>query len=573
VKLDHLQFERLQDLCGAVRDGDATTETVAELEQLLAVSAEMRRYYIDFTFIQSAMERQECKLENTQWAGSDTQCPEVVDRGSGSGDYPSPSIPPPICDDHPSHVLNPSPSVPVIPSHPLSYSFLDETVGFFSSDWSFSYLIATVVCGIAALIGSLVYVSRYEQVVDNSPSRAAEHQMDALPKVESVGRITGMVNCKWAKGTDPLPNSDTVSLRREFTLESGLVEIGYNTGAKVILQGPVAYKVVSKNGGFMSVGKLTGKVATASAKGFSVRTPTATVTDLGTEFGVEVDKQGNHDVQVFVGEVKVQLPPDNAHKLREIHLTENHAIRFLAASNTVADSVAAPERFIRKLNRFEPRQVIGVNFTHGDKSNLTPEEVTGVVRAGCWNNVDGDPLPPPAVPPLRDSAGKETSARLSWEWFHSGSALPYRTYWNYCEGWDGSSAVYPFEKLLDGVFNGVVEPETAKTPVALTIGVSGVPFKHYRVYVYYSTRQATGDVLNPLMHTFGLSVNGSKPLIVSRPKYWLNDFYRYQSETRSGNYQVFENLSGDLTIGATPDGPGPLHDKFIAGFQIVETQQ
>ena len=28
-----------------------------------------------------------------------------------------------------------------------------------------------------------------------------------------------------------------------------------------------------------------------------------------------------------------------------------------------------------------------------------------------------------------------------------------------------------------------------------------------------------------------------------------------------------------ITIAATPDGPGPRHDKFITGFQIVETSQ
>ena len=37
------------------------------------------------------------------------------------------------------------------------------------------------------------------------------------------------------------------------------MEITYNTGAKVILQGPVTYEVES-NGGYLAVGKLTGKL-------------------------------------------------------------------------------------------------------------------------------------------------------------------------------------------------------------------------------------------------------------------------------------------------------------------------
>jgi hypothetical protein len=102
-----------------------------------------------------------------------------------------------------------------------------------------------------------------------------------------------------------------VLLGHEFKIDSGLVEIGYNTGARVILQGPVAYVVESKNGGFMSIGKLTGKVTAASAKGFAVRTPTATVTDLGTEFGVEVDKRGVTTSHVFRGLIKVQVVAAN----------------------------------------------------------------------------------------------------------------------------------------------------------------------------------------------------------------------------------------------------------------------
>ena len=90
------------------------------------------------------------------------------------------------------------------------------------------------------------------------------------------------------------------------------MEITYNTGAKVIVQGPVTYEVES-NGGYLAMGKLTGKLGkendecrmmndelwtrmsdiqhfiTLIIHPFVIRTPTATVTDLGTEFGVEVD--------------------------------------------------------------------------------------------------------------------------------------------------------------------------------------------------------------------------------------------------------------------------------------------
>ena len=51
-----------------------------------------------------------------------------------------------------------------------------------------------------------------------------------------------MVDCRWA---DTAFDSPGVPLGRKYELASGLMEIVYDTGAKVILQGPVTYEVES----------------------------------------------------------------------------------------------------------------------------------------------------------------------------------------------------------------------------------------------------------------------------------------------------------------------------------------
>ena len=74
-----------------------------------------------------------------------------------------------------------------------------------------------------------------------------------------------MVDCKWERkglgvrdwGLEERPGNH-VALGDKLALASGLMEITYDTGAKVILQGPVTYEVES-NGGYLAVGKLTGK--------------------------------------------------------------------------------------------------------------------------------------------------------------------------------------------------------------------------------------------------------------------------------------------------------------------------
>ena len=133
---------------------------------------------------------------------------------------------------------------------------------------------------------------------------------------------------------------------RSIDLASGLMEIAYDTGAKVILQGPVTYSVEA-NGGYLTVGKLTGKLERKAEGGrgkaeeagnqkspfpfppspFVVRTPTATVTDLGTEFGIEVKQNGVSEIHLLQGQVNVRRvdADDAAHK--GVNLSRGQAVR------------------------------------------------------------------------------------------------------------------------------------------------------------------------------------------------------------------------------------------------------
>ena len=148
-------------------------------------------------------------------------------------------------------------------------SAIHGTVNYVSSGWPLAYLVATVIFGVGLLVGSRVHVSQPEQVARQSVPLPSP--LSPLPSI--VGQITGMVDCRWErkKGTVPLcakhPKGRSgkgglspfplVSLGDKFALASGLMEITYDTGAKVILQGPVTYEVESNDGGYLSLGKLT----------------------------------------------------------------------------------------------------------------------------------------------------------------------------------------------------------------------------------------------------------------------------------------------------------------------------
>jgi len=137
------------------------------------------------------------------------------------------------------------------------------TVGFFSQEVPFSLLIATVVTALGLLAGSLVYVTHHRQIAaEVSPSETATpwNQKAISSDIEFVGRVTGMIDVKWSDINTSTEKGNGVPLGRKYALASGLMEITYDTGAKVILQGPVTYAVDSRDGGFLSVGKLTARL-------------------------------------------------------------------------------------------------------------------------------------------------------------------------------------------------------------------------------------------------------------------------------------------------------------------------
>ena len=79
---------------------------------------------------------------------------------------------------------------------------------------------------------------------------------------------------------------------------------------------------------------------------FSVRTPTATVTDLGTEFGVEVNEQGDTTSHVFVGQVKVASVGGTAIGTQEHVLHAGQTATSDAAKTVVTMAKGSGKRFL-----------------------------------------------------------------------------------------------------------------------------------------------------------------------------------------------------------------------------------
>lgn len=98
----------------------------------------------------------------------------------------------------------------------------------------------------------------------------------------------------------------------QLQIDSGEVDLRLDTGVTLSLQGP--FHASFEHNGSMQLyhGKMSAEVA-EEGKGFTVRTATSEVVDLGTRFGISAKADGETDVVVFEGEVKVR-PSDLSSK-------------------------------------------------------------------------------------------------------------------------------------------------------------------------------------------------------------------------------------------------------------------
>jgi hypothetical protein len=226
-----------------------------------------------------------------------------------------------------------------------------------------------------------------------------QDQRPAVTSAEPVARLTRTVGAFWqdaamtasaGNGNPPakhvLPRP--LSSGQQLKLLSGLVEVEYATGARIILQGPAEYVIGgsadtphsrlliphSPNAGYLSLGKLAAHVP-PSASGFTIASPDATVKDLGTEFAMLVEKIAADpkpagstsgtatEVHVLTGHVDVAVRPASLPSQQGVvasvgvqqseMLSAGQALRIASTDQDrrgITPLSAVPEQFVRELS-------------------------------------------------------------------------------------------------------------------------------------------------------------------------------------------------------------------------------
>ena len=122
-----------------------------------------------------------------------------------------------------------------------------------------------------------------------------------------VATLVDQVNAQWGNsesGETLQAGSRLLSQIGPLWLKKGNVKIEFDYGAEVIVQGPAEFELIDAEKMALNSGRLYATVP-KRATGFTAVTPSAMIIDLGTEFGVKVDFDGNSGVHMFKGKASL----------------------------------------------------------------------------------------------------------------------------------------------------------------------------------------------------------------------------------------------------------------------------
>ncbi len=118
---------------------------------------------------------------------------------------------------------------------------------------------------------------------------------------KAVAMLSRVVDVQWSS-PDDVPRLGAPLDPGWLRLKSGLAQVVFYSGARVVIEGPAEFQIISSSEASCRVGRLTAEVP-PQARGFRIATPQMNVTDLGTVFGLNV-KEAATELHVFKGSVE-----------------------------------------------------------------------------------------------------------------------------------------------------------------------------------------------------------------------------------------------------------------------------
>jgi hypothetical protein len=131
----------------------------------------------------------------------------------------------------------------------------------------------------------------------------------ALTTSKAVAMLNRTADAQWNLSNE-IPRLGAPLEPGSLRLESGLAEIIFYSGARMVVEGPAEVRLVSRNAAFLRRGRLVAEVPD-QARGFQIETSEANLAEMGSSFGMEA-KEKLTEAHAFKGNIRL-----NGQTLRE----------------------------------------------------------------------------------------------------------------------------------------------------------------------------------------------------------------------------------------------------------------
>lgn len=299
--MDH-ELRRLLD---ALANGELTAEDRRRLDARLSGDADARRAYLGYMGL-------EAELFARHAAGA----PQT---GSAAGLGPAPAA----CSSAAAALAMTTPGRPPAP----------RALGWLA--------LAAALVGVAAA-SSLATLHLLRPGVGDAPGVAA---LDPLAPV--VARVTATSNTRWRGPQGGVHYGARLVEGQRLDLAAGLVEVTFDTGARILLEGPATLDLRGASEAMLLSGRLA--VSAPAESVMLVRSERFGVEQTGAEYGLVADRDGGSEVHVFSGLVEARLLGADLAPIRKVSLAETEGVRVLPASTTLARIRADNDLFVRTL--------------------------------------------------------------------------------------------------------------------------------------------------------------------------------------------------------------------------------
>lgn len=215
--------------------------------------------------------------------------------------------------------------------------------------WSFQHLFA-LAASVALVALSSAWLT-YEGIngrglLAGALAGAADGQHENAGPL--VAKVTGTRNCLWARDNGAIGYGSTLAAGQLLELKTGLAEITFAGGARIVLEGPSSFRVPDAQSAELLAGRMSATVPRESTE-FSITTPRLAIRDAGAQFGVIASPNGLNEVHVFEGSVHALLLNEQGETIRRVELADRNAARLGPQSSELTFLSANEGSFVRTL--------------------------------------------------------------------------------------------------------------------------------------------------------------------------------------------------------------------------------